>query len=94
VTAECVIVSVQAQSALIRLGFDHQLSATLNNTSIFEETTRKVAVRDEFTLPVSLKKGENHLKLIISDDTLSYGFFARLSDTQGNFMKNVRIQAP
>ncbi|RJP94840.1 MAG: tetratricopeptide repeat protein [Desulfobacteraceae bacterium] len=94
VTAECVIVSEQAQRALIRLGFDHTLSAMLNNKTIFEEITRKVAVRDEFTVPVLLKKGENRLKLTISDDFLSYGFFARLSDDHGRFIKNVRIQAP
>jgi hypothetical protein len=53
-----------------------------------------VAVRDEFSVPVVLKKGENRLTLTISDDALSYGFFARLSDDRGNFMKTVRIQAP
>jgi hypothetical protein len=35
---------------------------------------------------------KNHLKLTITDDILSYGFFVRLSDEKGNFMKDVQVE--
>ena len=44
-------------------------------------------------MPVTLKKGENRLKLTVRDDTLAYGFFARLSDPAGNFMADLSVSA-
>jgi hypothetical protein len=35
----------------------------------------------------------NRLKLTVTDDTLAYGFFARLSSENGEFMKDLLIDA-
>jgi ferredoxin len=94
VTAECVIVVPSARDAVLRLGFDHRLKAELNGKEIFREKKRKIAVRDEFTVPVALLAGENRLKLSITDDKLAFGFFARLSDKDGLTMKDVDIRVP
>jgi tetratricopeptide (TPR) repeat protein len=94
VTAECLIVVPTARDAVLRLGFDHRLKAELNGKEIFREKKRKIAVRDEFTVPVALLAGENHLVLSITDDKLAYGFFARLSDKDGLTMKDADIRVP
>ena len=92
-TAECVITSPDERQVVLRLGFDHELTAELNGTVVFGPKKRKIAVRDEFTVPVTLKRGENRLKLTVRDDTLAYGFFARLSDRDGRFMEDVAVSA-
>ncbi len=94
VTAECDIVTPAARDAVLRLGFDHRLKAELNGKEIFREKKRKIAVRDEFTVPVALLAGENLLRLSITDDKLAFGFFARLSDKDGLTMKDVEIRVP
>ncbi len=89
VAAECVLVSPDEREAVLRLGFDEKLSVELNGETVFRKRSRRVAVRDEFTVPIRLRKGENRLKLIVTDKTLGYGFFARLSDERGDFMDDV-----
>jgi hypothetical protein len=54
-------------------------------------SNRKIAVRDEYRVPLVLKAGENRLRLTVADDTLAYGFFARLSSEAGEFMKDVTV---
>lgn len=87
--AECVLVSTDERRAVLRLGFDETLTAELNGQTVFRGPSRRVAVRDEFTVPIMLHKGENRLKLTVTDKTLGYGFFARLSDEHGDYMKDV-----
>ncbi|MFA5203288.1 MAG: hypothetical protein WC708_02690 [Lentisphaeria bacterium] len=93
VTAECVITSPDVRPAVLRLGFDHRLTAELNGAVVFGPKARTIAVRDEFTVPVTLKKGENRLRLTVADDTLAYGFFARLSAPDGAFMEDLAVSA-
>ncbi len=90
--AECVIISPDERQAVLHLGFDHKLTAELNGAVVFGPKSRKIAVRDEFAFMITLHKGENRLKLTVSDDTLAYGFFARLSGTDGNFMEDVTVK--
>ncbi len=92
ITAECIINSPDERRAMLRLGFDHALTAELNGAVVFGPKSRKIAVRDEFTVKVTLKKGENRLKLTVTDKGLNCGFFARLSDTSGNFMEELQTQ--
>ena len=87
--AECVLACPGKRAAVLRLGFDEKLTVELNGEIVFHGPARRVAVRDEFTVPITLRKGENHLKLTVSDKSLGYGFFARLSDGHGELMKDV-----
>ncbi|MEI8120906.1 MAG: hypothetical protein WCI20_02560 [bacterium] len=91
VTAECVVTSPDERRAVLRLGFDHTLTAGLNGRVVFGPKSRKIAVRDEYRVSVLLKSGENRLRLTVSDDTLAYGFFVRLSSENGEFMRDVVI---
>ncbi len=91
VTAACVVTSPQERPAVLWLGFDHALTVELNGTVVFGPKARKIAVRDEFRVPVVLQPGENRLRLTVTDDTLAYGFFARLSSEAGGLMEDVTI---
>jgi tetratricopeptide (TPR) repeat protein len=91
VTAECVIRSPTERQAVLRLGFDHTLTAELNGQTILGQISRKIPVRDEFPVPITLKAGENRLRLTVTDDTLAYGFFARLSALDGTWMRDVTV---
>ena len=91
VTAECVVTSSDERRAVLRLGFDHTLTAELNGHVVFGPKSRKIAVRDEYRVPVQLKVGENRLRLTVTDDTLAYGFFARLSSESGEFMRDITV---
>ena len=87
----CVIGSPVEQPAVLRLGFDRTLTAEWNGQKILGPVSRKIAVRDEYSVPVTLKAGENRLRLTVADDTLAYGFFARLSSPAGALMKDVTV---
>ena len=91
VVAECTVVSPDERPAVLRLGFDHQLTAELNGKIVFGPKARKIAVRDEYAVPVTLTKGANRLRLTVADDTLGYGFFARLSAPTGELMEDVTL---
>lgn len=91
VTAECVVQSPDERKVVLRLGFDRTLTAELNGQVVFGPKSRKIAVRDEYKVPLVLKAGVNRLKLTVTDDTLAYGFFARLSSESGEFMKDLVI---
>jgi hypothetical protein len=91
VTAECLVTSPDERKVVLRLGFDHALTAELNGRVVFGPKHRKIAVRDEYRVPLVLKAGENRLRLTVADDTLAYGFFARLSSEAGEFMKDVTV---
>jgi hypothetical protein len=91
VTAQCLATSPDERKVVLRLGFDHALTAELNGRVVFGPKHRKIAVRDEYRVPLVLKAGENRLKLTVADDTLAYGFFARLSSESGEYMKDVTV---
>lgn len=93
VTAECTVVSPDERRVILRLGFDRTLIGELNGRVVFGPKSRKIAVRDEYRVPLTLKAGMNRLKLTVTDDTLAYGFFARLSSENGEFMKDLLIDA-
>ncbi len=92
VTAECTVGSPDERRIILRLGFDHALTVELNGRVVFGPKSKKIAVRDEYRVPLTLKAGENRLKLTVTDDTLAYGFFARLSAENGDFMRDVTIK--
>lgn len=93
VGAECVVTSPDERPAVLRVGFDQTLTVEWNGVVVFGPKSRRIAVRDEYRIPLTLKAGENRLRLTVADDTLAYGFFARLSSEAGEFMRDVTVTA-
>lgn len=93
-TADCVIQSPDERPVRLWLGFDHELTAELNGVTVFGPRSSRIASRDEFSVAVKLKPGENRLRLTLSNDRLSYGFYARLADPDGQYMPGVTVKLP
>ncbi|MDD4097649.1 MAG: hypothetical protein PHC30_02650, partial [Lentisphaeria bacterium] len=83
VEATAVVVSDQPREAMLRLGFDHELTVELNGRIIFGPVRDHIARRDEHLVPVTLQAGPNHFKMLVKDDKLSFGFYARLTTPDG-----------
>jgi hypothetical protein len=81
----------QDQDVVILLGFDERIRVRLNGEEVFSGRSR-IAVADEFRIPVRLKKGENQLRLTIENRKLAWGFFLRLADKDGNPIEGLAIQ--
>ncbi|MBT7301090.1 MAG: hypothetical protein HN849_16335, partial [Victivallales bacterium] len=53
----------------------------------------RIAVADEYRVPVALRAGENQLVLELQNRKLAWGFFLRIADTDGNPLEDLDIQA-
>jgi hypothetical protein len=94
IEAECSISAPAETQVQLRLGFDRELRVELNGKQVFGPKKQRIARRDSFTIPLTLRPGENTLKFYVKDDTLSCGFYARLSDPAGHPTGPWRWQSP
>ena len=92
VTAACMITAEQPANAVLHLGFDEELTVTWNGQTVFGPRRGRVALADEFTVPVRLQSGDNRLVLTLRNAKLGFGFFARLTTPEGRPLP-VRISA-
>jgi hypothetical protein len=92
--AACSVRSPVRREALLWLGFDHELTVIVNDRTVFGPATSKIAGRDEFRVPVTLEPGDNRIVFTVTDDRLSFGFFARLSDRGGRYMEDIGVALP
>lgn len=76
------------------LGWSQHLRAWVNQTEVFNEKTEQKAFPDQAVVNLKVKKGWHRLSLYVESqgDNLSLGYFARLTDTQGNPLKVVAAQ--
>ena len=86
------VASPKAREAMIVLGFDERLLVKLNGQEVFSGKSR-IAVADEYRVPVALRAGENQLVLELQNRKLAWGFFLRIADTDGNPLEDLDIQA-
>ncbi|MFA6930155.1 MAG: hypothetical protein WCT05_07490 [Lentisphaeria bacterium] len=94
VEAQCSITAPAETPLQLWLGFDRELRVELNGKTLFGPARQKIARRDAVMVPITLQAGPNHLTLYIRDDRLSFGFFARLSDPDGQPSGSWRWQKP
>jgi hypothetical protein len=78
--------------AVILLGFDERIEVSLNGTEVFSGKSR-IAVADEFRIPVRLRKGRNQLSLSLANRKLAWGFFLRLATPGGNPIEGLTVRA-
>ena len=93
-TARCsvTLTAPQARDAVILLGFDEIVRLELNGEEVFVGQSR-IAVADEFRIPVALRQGENRLVVETSNRRLAWGFFLRFADAAGNPIEDLVVQA-
>lgn len=92
-TARCsvTLTSPTAREAVILLGFDEEARLELNGQEVFSGRNR-IAVADEYRIPIHLNQGENSLFLTLGNRKLAWGFFLRVADADGNPLDDLVVQ--
>ncbi len=77
------ITSPDEREVLFRFGSDDQSKIWLNGTEVFADTNAQTAILDKNTIPVTLKAGENTILVKVCNEEMSWGFYLRVTDTDG-----------
>ena len=70
--------------AHIHFGSDDQAKIWLNGASIHTDSAAHSVAIDHATIPVTLKPGKNSLLVKVCDEKIFWGFYLRITDTDGN----------
>ena len=79
-----IVTSPNEQDIVLRFDSDDQGIIWLNGKEVFLHHRTSGAMMDRYTIPVTLKKGENTILLKICNASQSWDFFLRLTDEDGN----------
>jgi 3-deoxy-D-manno-octulosonate 8-phosphate phosphatase KdsC-like HAD superfamily phosphatase len=84
-TAVCAVTveTPRDVDAQLLLGFDDDIDVAVNGNRVFHGR-EVIAVPDEHSVPIMLKKGANRLVLRVRNRRLAWGFYARIADCDGN----------
>ena len=81
--ARITVTAPDEREAQIRLGGDDQAKVWLNGEEVFTYGESRSAAIDQNAIPVTLKAGENSLLIKVCDERGFWGFYLRLTDTEG-----------
>ena len=77
------VVSLDEREVQLRFGSDDQAKVWLNGEEVFTHTESDTRGIDQHIIPVTLKAGENSILVKVCDETSSWGFYLRFTDTNG-----------
>ena len=80
--------------AHIHFGSDDQAKIWLNGESVFTDSTAHSVAIDRTTIPVTLKPGKNSLLVKVCDEEIFWGFYLRITDTDGKPFDDLIINEP
>ena len=89
--AWATITSPDEREALFRFGSDDQSKIWLNGTEVFVDPNAQTAILDKNTIPVTLKAGENTILVKVCNEEMSWGFYLRVTDTDGKPYEDLKI---
>ena len=75
--------SPDEQGVQLRFGSDDKAKVWLNGEEVFTHIKSDVRGIDQHVIPVSLEAGENSILVKVCDETASWGFYLRFTDTNG-----------
>ena len=81
------------RTAHIHFGSDDQAKIWLNGESIHTDSTAHSVAIDQVTIPVTLKPGKNSLLVKVCDERIFWGFYLRITDTDGKPFDDLKINA-
>ena len=90
--AWAIVSSPDERDITIRFDSDDQGIIWLNGNEVFRHDRMGGAKVDRFTVPVTLKQGENTILVKVCNATLQTYFFMRLTDMDGNPSKNLKFR--
>ena len=80
--------------AHIHFGSDDQAKIWVNGESVFTDSTAHPVIIDQATIPVTLKPGKNSLLVKVCDEEIFWGFYLRITDTDGKPFDDLIINEP
>ena len=86
------ITSPDERKAQFRFDSDDQGKVWLNETEVYAHRRRnRGAAIDRRTIPVTLKAGKNSILVKVCNETSSWGFYLRITDTDGEPFNDLKI---
>ena len=86
------ITSPDERKAQLRFDSDDQGKVWLNEKKMYAHRRRnRGAVVDRRTIPVTLKVGENSILVKVCNETSNWGFYLRITDTDGKPFDDLKI---
>ncbi len=87
-----IVNSPKDQDIVLRFDSDDQGLVWLNGKEVFRHYRTSGVRIDRYTIPVTLKQGENTILLKISNASQSWDFYLRLTDEDGNPIQGLTYQ--
>ncbi len=81
--ARTTVTAPDERKAQIHIGSDDQAKVWLNGEEVFAYSESRSAAMDQNAIPVTLKAGENRILIKTCDEIGFWGFYLRLTDTDG-----------
>ncbi len=91
VYAFCEVVSVQEQSAQLRLGTNDMGALWFNGQKVFSHNGERTAALDDDIIPVRLNKGTNSILVKVCNTELNWGMYLRITDEKGEALQNLEF---
>ena len=90
--AWAIVISPDERDVVIRFDSDDQGTVWLNGEKVFEHHRTSGIVIDRYTIPVTLKQGENTILVKVCNSTQTWDFYMRLTDADGNPFENLKFK--
>ena len=92
--AFATVTSPDEREVQFRFDSDDQGKVWLNGEQIFTHTKAFSAEIDNYIIPVMLKPGQNNILVKVCEETQGWGFYLRITDTDGNPFDDLKINLP
>ena len=87
-----VVISPNERDIVMRFDSDDQGTVWLNGKQVFRHDRTSATKIDRYTVPVSLKRGENTILIKICNAWMTWDFYMRLTDADGAPFERPEIQ--
>ncbi len=91
--AFATVTSPDEREAQIRFDSDDQGKVFLNGKEVFTNTNAYSARIDRYTIPVTLKPGENSILVKVCNEEVKWEFFLRITDPAGKPFTDLKINS-
>ncbi|MYB01065.1 tetratricopeptide repeat protein [Candidatus Poribacteria bacterium] len=88
------VTSPDEREAQIRFDSDDQGKVFLNGKEVFTNTGAHSVRIDRYTIPVTLKPGENSILVKVCNEEVNWEFYLRITDPDGKPFTDLKISSP
>lgn len=92
--AFATVTSPDEREAHLRFDSDDQGKVWLNGKEVFTNTEAHSAIIDRYTVPVTLRSGENSILVKVCEEEDGWGFYLRITDTDAKPIEDLKINYP